>query len=39
MPAAAHASVFPAAVLHDVNVLDLLIPDPGSFYVMAPSAT
>jgi hypothetical protein len=39
MVAAAHASVFGAAVLHDVNVLDLLIPDPGSFYVMAPSAT
>jgi hypothetical protein len=39
MPAVARASVFPAAVLHDVNVLDLLIPDPGSFYVMAPSAT
>jgi len=39
MPAVGHASVFPAAVLHDVNVLDLLIPDPGSFYVMPPSAT
>jgi len=31
MPAVTHASVFPAAVLHDVSVLDLLIPDPGSF--------
>jgi len=30
MPAVAHASVFPDAVPH-VNVLDLLIPDPGSF--------
>ncbi len=39
MPAVGHASVFPAAVLHDVNVLDLLIADPGSFYVTAPSAT
>jgi hypothetical protein len=39
MVAVAHASVFGAAVLHDVNVLDLLIPGPGSFYVMAPSAT
>lgn len=35
MPAVGHASVFPAAVLDDVNMLD---PDPGSFYVMAPSA-
>jgi hypothetical protein len=39
MPTVAHAPVFPAAVLGDVNVLDLLIPDPGSFYVRAPSAT
>ncbi len=38
MPAVGHASVFPAA-LDDVNMLDLLIPDPDSFYVMAPSAT
>jgi hypothetical protein len=39
MPAVAHASVFPAAVLHGVNVLGMLISDPGSFYVMAPNAT
>jgi hypothetical protein len=32
MPAVAHASVFPAAAHHDVNVLDLLTPDPGSFW-------
>jgi len=30
---------FFTAALDDVNMLDLLIPDPDSFYVMAPSAT
>ena len=28
-----------AAALHDANMLDPLIPDPGSFYVMTTSAT